>query len=177
MTMFQNKHVLVDTCVLSYIFKSPDIFAELLNEFAKVKCNICINVLLRLEFVRSAIGKAEKDKFDKFLNEEFLTIPVDSVIYKMADELYPLYNYCGSIRNQRQVSVVDTISASFLKKYDDGLFLLTLDNSDYPLEILDRVKVGAIDAGKQILTWGIYRFNPVKFQEKMRRFEGVGNKL
>jgi len=153
------------------MLRQPDVFSCLLREFGEIKCDTCINDLIYLEFVRSAVGKRDKDNVERFVSQYVFTLPTDQEIYEIAHTLYPLYNSCGSIRNNRQVSVVDVINASFLKKYGENLFLLTLDNSDYPLEVMDRLIVGAIDAGKQIMTWGIYRFNQERYEEMVGRFE------
>ncbi|MBU1131943.1 hypothetical protein KKC32_01665 [Patescibacteria group bacterium] len=86
--------------------------------------------------------------------------------------LYPLLNHLPL--NKNQISVVDIISVAYLKKFNNNLLFLTLDNNDYPL--LDRVAVGAIDLkgdslkDKGILTWGMYQFNEAKINGLQNNF-------
>lgn len=169
-SLLENKYILLDTCVLIFVLKNASLFKNIFDRFSDNGCRFCMNDFVRLELIRGARNRIEKDRIEN-LDSFLLCLQVVQEIYKVAEELSSLYNYCSSVTGMKQISMVDIINASFLKKYSDDLFLFTLDNNDYPLEIFDRIEVGAIDSGKQILTWGIYRFNCVKFGEKARRFE------
>ena len=80
-----------------------------------------------------------------------------------AQELAVLYSN-KDIKYARQISFVDCLVAAQLMKYKGNLFLATLDNSDYPLFIFDRLKILTIDIGKEILNIGIYAFNQSKYE-------------
>lgn len=172
-TLLKNKHILVDTCVLSELFKNPTQFTDLLTIFEDVQCVLCVNGQIYLEFIRIARNKDEKEKVEYFLKTKFFELPdSEGKVLGIAKDLYPLYSFCGSIANKGQVSTVDAINAAFLKKFNKNLYLITLDNNDYPLEFLDRIHVGAIDIGKKILTWGIYGFNKDKHEILWVKYNG-----
>ena len=125
-----------------------------------------------MEFLRIAKNKIERDGILNFLKSEFFILPADPDLYMICKELYPLYNYCRFINNPKQVSVVDALNACYLKRYKNNLFFITFDNNDYPLEFLDRINVGAIDLvkEKEIVTWGIYRFNELNYMKLLNRY-------
>lgn len=164
-----NKHILVDTCVTSLIFAKLNNLTPLLNKFAEKKCTLCISQFIYLELIRICKKTTEKDKLEKFLKDRFWELPFDLEINNSAKVLFPLYNFCKLIKNNKQVSVVDVLNIAFLKKYSENLLLITLDHNDYPLEILSRIYVGAIDLGNEIKTWGIYKFNKDGF-EKLNKY-------
>jgi hypothetical protein len=167
----ENKHILVDTCFISSLFyEEIDFFKNLLDLFEQNHCTLCINTLICLEFLRIAKGKSEKEELSDFLHDKFFELGPDISIYDCAKELFPLYNFCKSIGNKKQASVVDIVNVCFLKKYSENLLLLTLDNYDYPLEITDRINVGVIDLKKELLTWGIYKFNNTNFTSLLNHY-------
>lgn len=161
----KNKHVLIDTCFLSNTFLYPEKFLFFWDFLTEINCIPCINEFIYLEFIRIARTKTENQEISRFLQDKFFNLPTDPKIYEYAKIIYPLYNFCGDIKNKKQVSVADAINVCYLKKHGNNLLLFTLDNNDYPLEILDRIDVGAIDLEKQVITWGIYQFNHFKFDK------------
>ena len=166
----QNKHILVDTNILSNIFYNPDLFQDFLTALTDLSCALAVNDYIKIELLRIAGRKTLKDNINSFLSSSFINLPTSPDIHAITNDLYPLYNYCSSIKNAKQVSVVDAINVAFMKKYNSNLYFITLDNNDFPLEILDRIATGTIDMQKQILTWGIYRFNDVHYQALLNRF-------
>lgn len=166
-----NKYILVDTCVIDLIFNEPDNFKILLDRFEKLECVLCINQFIYLEFIRICKNKTEKERVENFLKKKFAELPIDPEIDKNVKTIYPLYNYCNTIKNNKQVSVVDAINVAFLKKYGKTLYFITLDHADYPLEIMQRVYVGAIDFKNRIITWGIYKFDKQGFDKLVKYFE------
>ena len=169
-TRLQNAHILVDTCVISSTFYNPQFFEDFYNFLESVNCTTCINALISLEFLRIAKDKSIKEKIEMLFKEKFFNLPIDAAILSEAKEIYPLFNFCQLVRNKNQISVVDALNVSLLKKYLKNLYFITFDHFDYPLEILDRIFVGVIDTGKEIITWGIYCFNQEKYNKLLLKF-------
>ncbi|MFH0891430.1 MAG: hypothetical protein V1867_01480 [Candidatus Falkowbacteria bacterium] len=166
-----HKHILVDTNVISCIFRrSPEKYGGLFDLFSEVKCVLCINPFIYNEFIRIAQCGSERQQIKLFLDKLFFNLPVNPEIYQNCEELFPLYNYCGQIKNKSQVSLVDAMNVAFLKKHSTDLFLITHDLSDYPIQLLDRINVGAIDFDIEVITWGIYKFNNDKFNDLKNKF-------
>lgn len=167
----QNKHILVDTNILSGMFYNPDAFQGFLQQLLDLSCQLTITEYIKLEFLRIARNKTQKLQVAGFLKSNFYCLPNTQDIFDNAIAIYPLYTLCSSIQNQKQVSIVDALNVAFLNKYNNNLYFVTLDNNDYPLEIMDRISIGAIDIGKQILTWGIYKFN----DSGLKKLEAIYN--
>ncbi len=156
----QNNFLLLDTCVISDAFRylHNENMKDFFNSIKEKQCRLCINDLIILEFIRVAKTAKLKNEIKKYLEEFYESLP-DRGIIELAKEIYPLYNFCSTIKNQKQVSVVDVINVAFLSHFEGKLFFVTFDNHDFPLEIVNRVDTGTIDVGSDILTWGIYSFN------------------
>jgi len=173
MKITKNKHILFDTCLISYIFNKFDYFKHFLDELIDLSCTFCINEFLYLEFIRISKNKKEKESIASFLDEYFFNLPITPDIYQKAKELYPLYNHCKLVRNKNQISITDLINVAFLKKYSDNLLFITLDHSDYPLEILHRKTIGSLDLETEIITWGIYCFKEEGFSKLKKSFNRI----
>jgi len=165
----QGKHILIDTCFLSAVFRYPreyfeDFFEMLLNE---QKCTLCINEFINLEFIRIAKNKQELEKIKDFL-ADFALLPLTKDIWTISNDIYPLYNLCKIVRNSNQISIPDVLNISFIQKYQTNLYLLTLDHGDYPSEVAKRIVTGTIDVETNIITWAIYSFNQAGFDQIKR---------
>lgn len=168
----KNKYILVDTCVIKYLFYQSEHSAivKFINNFLKLECALCINEVINIEFLRIAKNKQQKEKIEFFLNEYFFNLPVTHDTFESVKNIYPLYNFCSSVRNHNQISIVDAINICLLQKYQKNLFFITLDHSDYPIELVDRDIIGAIDLSKAIITWGIYKFSGNKFNKLLNLY-------
>jgi hypothetical protein len=121
--------------------------------------------------IRITRSGEEKSVMEKFFDTQFLNLPFDREIMTNAMSIYPLFNFCKSVGNKGQVAIVDTLNMSYLKRYQQGLLLITLDHNDYPKEFFCRLGVGAIDLETDIIAWGIYQFNERGFQDMIQRFQ------
>src|SRR5438552_1412600 len=113
----QNKHILIETCVISDIFSDPKSFEPLLKELESLNCKLAINDLIYLEFVRIAKNLEEKHSIEKFLITQFYNIPFSSDLLESAKKLYAFYNHCKLVKNKAQVSIVDLMNVAYLDKY------------------------------------------------------------
>jgi hypothetical protein len=161
----RDKYLLVDTCVISGIFYNIDEFEPFLNSLTQLNCHPCINEFVYLEFIRIASNKSKREEIEKLLGNLIYFPANEKTLYNIAKEIYPLYNFCSSIKNPKQVSIVDVLNVAYLKKYKDSLFYITFDNNDFPLELLERVETGTVDVKSQIFTWGLYKFNEVGYKK------------
>ena len=166
----QDKYILADTCFVSNTFFHTDNFEKFWDFLDKINCVPCINQFIYLEFIRIARSKSEKEEIKKFLTDRFFFLSLDNEIYKTSINISPLYNFCSSVQSKKQVSIPDILNVVFLKKYGNNLFLITLDHKDYPLEFLERTLVGSIDIGKDIITWGIYKFAEDNYQKLLKHY-------
>jgi len=171
LNFLNRKYLLVDTCFVSALYRSretkEDRFEPFLQQIKAEHCTLTINDFIYLEFIRIAKSQKEKEKIENFLKKHFDIIPITNEIIE-SKSVYPLYNFCN--KGKDQISVTDVLNVAFLKKYGKNLFLITFDNNDYPLKILDRPITGTIDVETQILTYGIYYFNQTKFNHILKIF-------
>lgn len=165
-----HKHLLFDTCVISDIFESDEPFVEFLEELGRMHCVVCINDIIYIEFLRRAQDNKQKKGIKAFLDQDLIfNLPMEPDIIKYMKDIYPLYSHCSSIK-KKQVSLADAVNVMYLKKIKD-LHLITYDIKDYPMELLDRKKVGAFDIGKDVLAWAIYKFSESKLLKLTEQFE------
>jgi len=167
-----NKYVLIDTCFLSALQKYPSRFEDLLANLNEHSEGLCVNPLIRLEYLRIAKNAEEKSRIENSL-DKFPTLPLEGNVLEEVERIYPLYNLCQSIRNNKQVSLVDAYAVAYLNTYTPRLLFLTFDNGDFPLEILDRISTGAIDVKTQIFTWGLYQINHEKLAKLKKIYTGI----
>jgi hypothetical protein len=95
-------------------------------------------------------------------------------ILRNAEELAILYSHKDSNLSNK-ISFIDCLIAGQLMKYPNRLFLATLNHSDFPLFIFDRIHIETIDAGEEILTVGIYAFNQRKYEVSKHNFLKTSN--
>lgn len=163
-----QKHILFDSCVVGELFKSSGALKELIELLENNECVLCINDFIKLEFMRIAKNEVEYDKLERFLAKYFFKLPTTPDIYEIAFRLASIYNLCHTEKNQ--ISITDCFNGVFLSKYFKNLLLITFDLYDYPIEIFNRIHVGASDIGKKVITWGIYDFDVKKYEGRIKIF-------
>ena len=165
-----NKHLLLDTCFLIKFYENASFFKGLFSIFEHLSCTPAIHKLIEMEFTRgsktSQFYQAKKQHLDIF--DDF-RLPITKEIIGDSIMISMIYANKGYLNTQ--ISIVDCINAGILKKYTNNLFLITLDNQDYPLIMFDRLKIIPIDADKNIFTCGIYQFNHNKFNQCLIDFK------
>ncbi len=157
-----RKHVLLDTCFIAKAHQYVDTqhFDGLFSLLQDFNCVPIINEFIKFEFLRGCQTKSQIETKTNFLDAlSGFTMPIDSNILEGAIEISNIY----SNKQLKQVSRVDCYISAYLKKYHGSLFMITLNNSDYPLLLHDRLYIHTIDTDKEILTIGFYTFNAEKF--------------
>jgi hypothetical protein len=167
----EDRHILIDTCVLIEIFRYLDNFKVFLKTLEDANCKLCINDLVFLEFIRQGKSKQRRDDLRNFLGNNFINLPITADEIDKAKEIYPLYNFCKITKNKNQIGVVDVINVAQLIKFENNLLFITLNHDDYPLELVDRIKTGTIDVDSKIITWGIYKCNSIAYRDLVTWFE------
>ncbi len=171
----QNSHIILDTCVLikASEYSSTPYFDRLFEGLADKHCIPVITDFIRFEFMRGCKKKehseVKKNYLDSFV---FMDLPFVYEIIKDATLIANLY--ANKNINNNQISLIDLCNSAFLKKHSENLFLITLDNNDYPVCLHDRVDIQTIDTQKEILTFGVYKFNMNKFNT-LNRYLGNHN--
>lgn len=158
-----NKHILLDTCFIikSYQYFNTPFFNDLFRILEENQCTPVINEFIKFEFMRGCQKKEHIDiKADYLRKLSKLTLPITQDALAEAAIISNIYS--NKNVNNNQIGITDICNSTYLKKYKD-LFLLTLDNSDYPLIIHDRTNIETIDTEKEILLLGFYKFNNDKF--------------
>lgn len=166
----KNKWLFVDTNFLIKFLEFPDFFKPLLNQLENLNAMLMIDYGVEFEFLRSSQCRTNLEKKKALLNSLIsFRLQPNKQFFLDATELSNFY--ANKNRNLiSQISFQDCLNGSYLKKYKNNLFLATLDNNDYPLFIFDRLYVQAIDVLKDVLTFGIYRFNEEKYEQASADF-------
>ncbi len=175
----KDRHLLLDTNLLikSKDYTGDGYFDEFFGMLENLNVKSVIEEATRFEFLRGSKSKAHLHAKEEYLNlllgkakERQMILPLSDDILKNARMLANIYsNKNGSL--SRQISATDCLIAAQLMKYEQSLLLATLDNDDFPLFIFDRIGIHTIDAGKEILNIGIYKFNSGKFSKCKNDFE------
>ncbi|QQG52323.1 MAG: hypothetical protein HY931_03215 [Candidatus Falkowbacteria bacterium] len=164
MSIVSNNHIILDTCFIikAYEYSNTPYFNELFEYLAGNHCIPIINDLINFEFLKGCKKQIHRKIKEDYLNSFVAAVlPCSNEIIKNATVLSNLYS--NKNINNNQISFVDLCNAAFLKKHKD-LLLITLDNNDYPLCVHDRLEIYTIDTEKEVLSFGIYKFNFSKFE-------------
>lgn len=166
-TSIKNQ-LLFDTCIIGSVYdkQNPQLIGFL--DILKKAYEPCINKYSYLEFIRIARNPNEKLKIESFLEKDFKIMENPQDLFANCKEIYPLYSRFNL--GKTQISIVDLINLTYLSRYED-LYFITFDHKDYPIQLLDRIKIGHIDLGADIQTWAIYKFNKDKFLQEYKNFQ------
>lgn len=177
LSKIKNKSLLLDTCII--IESARDLVREKsFNEhfYSQVKSNNItplIDDTIELEFLRGANTKEalirKRTYLEKFLGEsaEFI-LPVNKEIITSARRISNLYRFCNV--KEDKISLADCLIAAQIKKYNHSVFLATLNHSDFPIDLFDRVCLVPISAGRNVFSIGIYGFSLSKYDELVTKF-------
>ncbi|MBU2025844.1 hypothetical protein KJ912_03855 [Patescibacteria group bacterium] len=166
----KNKYILIDTNILIYSSRSPNEFKPFFNKIRKYKISPAIDYSIKLEFLRSSntlkAFNYKKDYLDLFFGDKknHMIIPTEKKIFENAMQLSILYNFLN-VPKRTKISPIDCLIAGQLMKYKEKLALATINNSDFPLEIFNRLEIFNIELSHDILNIGIYQFSGIKYQK------------
>jgi len=167
-----NKHILIDTCFLIKSYENAPFFKGLFSIFKNLNCVPVIHQLIEAEFVRgSKTNQFYQTKKQHLAIFDGFMLPVAKEIIDNSIAISMIYANKGYLNTQ--ISIVDCVNAGILQKYLNNLFLITLDIQDYPLILFDRLKIIPIDAGRDVFTCGIYKFNNIKFNQCLIDFKKI----
>jgi hypothetical protein len=164
MPIAQNSDIILDTCFLikASEYSSTPFFDKIFQQLIEKNCIPVITDFIRFEFLKGCKTKKQIEAKNNYLSSfVFMDLPFSQEIIKSATSISNIYS--NKNINSNQISIIDLCNSAFLKKHSKDLFLISLDNSDYPICLHDRVDVITIDTDKEILTFGIYKFNEDKF--------------
>lgn len=175
---FNHQFILFDTNLLINLVKhrsGMQIFLDFLS------INQCINLItdaINFEFLGYAKNPSEYKTLDDWL-KSFEIIPSGIEDVKHAIWLSVL------MRNKlpqigRQISYIDFLIAAQLMKYKNKIILATINWRDFPEIMFDRIKIMAVDTGKDVLTIAFIQFNLEKYKKISEDFnkglEAIENK-
>ena len=163
------KTALFDTNVLSTIkkyTKNLDVryFLSTLN---KQKCSVCVNDLIRLEFLRDANKHGELTERKKYLAALCAEVSLSISQQTYSDAM--LLSYIHVRHKNKGIEFVDLMTSALLKNYshNQGLVLVTANHKDFPLSVHDRIGSIVLDLGKDLATLGFYRINMEKWNKEV----------
>jgi len=158
-----NKFILLDTNVIARSFEHFDNFEGFLRFFQETECALTYFPMIEFEFLRGAhLAEHRKARTEFLKTLAFEQMPFDpQVVY---DALKIANAYVA--RNRKLTpSIVDCCIAAYLKEYADNLYLATLNHSDFPTYLFDRIYVWPVDTEKDVFPIGIYQFNTQKAKD------------
>lgn len=159
-----GSYYLLDTSVIAEsVKKNRSEVLDFLEKIAENGGTFLTNDFVEFEFTRGCKTPEQYKKKQAVLESLNKTkLPFDSDVSHDAVTIANIYS--NKNVNQKQISLIDCLISSFLKKYSDNpLMLITLDNYDYPICLHDRVGVYTIAYPECILNIGLYKFNTDKF--------------
>ncbi len=164
-----GKNILLDTCFIAKFKDNKSCFKDLLFLFNEKNCATTTHSFIENEFLRGSSTNSYIKEKKEFLNRfNFFNLPITEEIIKNSILISNIYSNKNVLNNQ--ISIVDCINAAFLMKHYKDLFLITLDNKDYPIFVFDRIYIYTIDVGKEIFNCGFYKFNIDKFEKAKKEF-------
>jgi len=166
---FNRQHILLDTNILIASIKQSigiKVFTDFLSE------NECTQIIIdavSFELLGYSKDPSEYKILDNFL-KPFIKIPSKNEDVNNAIWLSVLIKHkIPQIR--KQISYTDFLIAAQLMKYKKRIILATTNWRDFPDIIFDRIKIMAIDTGKEVLTIAFIQFNQEKYKKIAEDFK------
>ena len=156
-TKLCNAYLFFDTNVFIGSFSYPDLFGELFQSL--INCEFLTIPSVAFEFTRGSQTVDDYNDRVEYLKNLAIVYPIERHI---DDTFKVLINVIQKIKGT--ASYTDFLFFSCLYKFTKS-YLITADHNDCPLEILDQEFVITIDTGKDIKTYGIYKFSQDKFNK------------
>lgn len=172
----ENKHILLDTCVLGNILKAiksgSEAYNDLLSLFESESVVPVINQIINLEFLRDSKDMTQLRDKREFIGQICETsLLIDESILKHAVGLSNVYT---TQTKSKHVDLGDLLNTGCLIKYNSNLVLMTENHKDFPLKVHDRIGHLTIDMGhEQLYTYSFYQINLESYQESIFRFSRI----
>lgn len=175
---FDHQHILLDTNILIALVKERYGMNIFLNFLSQNQCTQIIIDAIYFEFLGYAKNPSNYKILDNWL-KLFAILPsriedINNAVWLSILTRHKLPQV------GRQISYTDFLIASQLMKYKDKLILATTNWKDFPEIIFDRIKLMAIDTGKEVLTIAFIQFNLEKYKKIAENFnkglESIENK-
>lgn len=162
----KHNFVLFDTCVLIESFEDQDAFLDFFNFVSDAICQPVYFPFIQFEFQRNAFLPENMDARKQFVDilgvEHLAMNPMDKLV---TDAMSIANVYARQKHNG--VELVDCCTASFMKRYPDKLFLVTLNHKDFPPFLFDCVAIYPVETKRKMLPVGFYKYN----NEKARKIK------
>ncbi len=165
----KGKHILVDTCVLSYVSKNverPEVEA-FFTCLQKLGCPIITNDLVKLEFLRDSLNIEQWTEKKKFI--ERLCANSIHIKEEMISEAVIISNLYKRHRIEG-VELTDLVNSSLLRSFLVNTVIVTTNHKHYPTLIHQRVGTVVVDNEKDILLMAFYGFNDTGYTEAFDKF-------
>lgn len=169
-----TKFIIFDTNILIEAFKHFDSFKVLLNDLHHYNCKPLYFPLIEFEFTRDAM-RPEHNKARRGFLETIIggtKLPINDDLVDIAVEIARVYAHQKDIASNK-ISIVDCCVAAYMRKYQNKLFLLTMNHRDFPLVLFDRIQPFALDANDNVLAPAIYKFNEAKWKSCFDNYQKV----
>ena len=167
----KNSYLLLDTCVFYDAYKYGEVFTTFFDSLKKERCVLLTIFPVVVEFSRNSDTIKEYKSRREFIKTIVgVVLPIERTLIKDVEELVLAYRNHG-----KHTSLTDFFLAGTLKRYR-GLFLMTRNNKDFPIEIFDRRGIICNDAGQEPQFYGIYKFSEEKHSSVLKRLLEIDEK-
>lgn len=170
--ILDHKFVIFDTNILLKALDHFEAFKELLDFFKEKNCRGVRNPLIEFEFLNGSFTPVHLEERLKFLEIVVPTsLPLNDQIIKEAVNIARIYAH-QKIAN-KQIYLVDSCIAAYLKQFHNNLFLVTLNHRDFPVVLFDRIQCLIIEDDSEVFAPAIYRFSLNKWDSLWTKLEKV----
>lgn len=160
-----HKHVLLDANFFIEAIASPELFRPVVEDLQEISCQAIYFPLLEFEVLRSSHQKEIRDEKKRNIAIwNCIRLPLKESLFGSALEFGNYYS-----AHSLSPSITDCFIAAFLKEHRD-LFLITRNHKDFPPPLFIRDGSFLIERPKDILAFGIYRFDREQ-AERLARFQ------
>jgi|WetSurMetagenome_2_1015567.scaffolds.fasta_scaffold17567_4 predicted nucleic acid-binding protein len=169
----KGKTILLDTNVIIEFAKYPSSFQGFFDDLINNRVVPAVDESIKCEFLRKSNTLEKRKKKEDFLDfllgtdENRTELKITNEIFSDATHLSNLFNFLNDKNNS---SITDCLLAALLKKYENNLYLATINNKDFSIKIFDRVLICNIEIGDEIRNIGIYKFSKPKYETIVDRF-------
>lgn len=162
----RNKNILLDTNVLIDSAKFPNEFAEFYKKLHDREVGAVLEHVIRLEFIKGARTKKDKDNYEKFIDLVFtndrIELKPDAKVFSIAENISLIV---GRIDNAVIELGDSLIAAQIANMKSERLYLATQNHHDFPPCLFDRIHLEIINLPNgKIKTVGIYKFNKESYK-------------
>ncbi len=160
-----NQWLLVDTSVWLRIDKYGDVLQKLLGSIAsKYSCTLAVHNLIVQEFMSYTISQSVYNARLGYMNN-FASLPIDKAIQETAIHITRLY----AVNKITSPSIVDTVSAAMIKKYEGKLYFLTNDIKDFPFSLFNPFSIWPFDGDHGNEVFAFYEYNPNRYLKQEQK--------